>query len=64
VAGVPGSISTFQTEVSVAPRDGVAVLEHNAAGFVYPARTTPPADVALAHWATEIVPAVREAITR
>jgi hypothetical protein len=27
-------------------------------------RTTPPADEALARWATEIVPAVREAITR
>jgi alkanesulfonate monooxygenase SsuD/methylene tetrahydromethanopterin reductase-like flavin-dependent oxidoreductase (luciferase family) len=42
-----------------------AVREHRAAGFIY--RNTDegtPDDVALARWATEIVPAVREATTR
>jgi alkanesulfonate monooxygenase SsuD/methylene tetrahydromethanopterin reductase-like flavin-dependent oxidoreductase (luciferase family) len=39
-----------------------AVLEHGASGFTYfPAGDT-PVDVALARWAQEIVPAVREAI--
>ena len=41
-----------------------AVLEHHAAGFIYRSPADTPADEALARWATEIVPAVREAITR
>jgi hypothetical protein len=42
-----------------------AVREHRAAGFIYRnADEGTPDDVALARWATEIVPAVREAITR
>ena len=41
-----------------------AVLEHHAAGFIYRSPDDTPADEALARWATEIVPAVREAITR
>jgi hypothetical protein len=40
-----------------------AVLEHHAAGFIYRSTDDTPADEALARWATEIVPAVREAIT-
>ena len=42
-----------------------AVLDHHAAGFIY--RNTDdntPDGEALARWATEVVPAVREAITR
>jgi hypothetical protein len=35
-----------------------------AAGFIYRSPDDTPADEALARWATEIVPAVREAITR
>ena len=41
-----------------------AVLEHHAAGFIYRSPDDTPAGEALARWATEIVPAVREAITR
>jgi hypothetical protein len=130
VAGAPGSISTFQTEVSVAPPGGSdwlsqlyresrprvdaaaaaagrdpaeildvfnfggritseplaatrgedgrwiggsvrqwadeltgAVLEHRAGGFIFRNADDTPADVALARWATEIVPAVREAVS-
>ena len=39
-----------------------ATLDHHAAGFIYRSTDDTPADVALARWATEIVPAVREAI--
>ncbi|MEV0644449.1 LLM class flavin-dependent oxidoreductase [Phytomonospora sp. NPDC050363] len=40
-----------------------AVVEHGAAGFVYfPAGATPPG-TALARWAGEVVPAVREALS-
>jgi hypothetical protein len=39
-----------------------AVLEHQAGGFVYGNTGDAPADEALASWAREIVPAVREAI--
>jgi len=39
-----------------------AVLEHHAAGFIYRSPADTPADEALARWATEVVPAVREAI--
>jgi len=41
-----------------------AVLDHHAAGFIYRNTDDTPADEALARWATEIVPAVREAIAR
>ena len=41
-----------------------AVLDHHAAGFIYRSPDDTPADEALARWATEVVPAVREAITR
>ena len=39
-----------------------AVLEHHASGFIYRSTDDTPASEALARWATEIVPAVREAI--
>ncbi len=39
-----------------------AVLEHNASGFIYRNTDDTPAAEALARWAGEIVPAVREAI--
>ena len=41
-----------------------AVLDYHAAGFIYRSTDDTPADEALARWATEVVPAVREAITR
>ena len=41
-----------------------AVLDHHAAGIIYRNTDDTPADQALARWATEIVPAVRQAITR
>jgi hypothetical protein len=41
-----------------------AVLEHHAAGSIYRNTDDIPADEALARWATEVVPAVRAAITR
>jgi alkanesulfonate monooxygenase SsuD/methylene tetrahydromethanopterin reductase-like flavin-dependent oxidoreductase (luciferase family) len=40
-----------------------AVLEHRAGGFIFRNADDTPADVALARWATEIVPAVREAVS-
>ncbi len=39
-----------------------AVLEHHASGFIYRNTDDTPAAEALARWATEIVPAVRDAI--
>jgi alkanesulfonate monooxygenase SsuD/methylene tetrahydromethanopterin reductase-like flavin-dependent oxidoreductase (luciferase family) len=54
---IGGSVQQWVDELTT------AVLDHHAAGFIY--RNTDddtPADVALARWATEIVPAVREAI--
>ena len=39
-----------------------AVLEHHASGFIYRSTDDTPASEALARWATEVVPAVREAI--
>ena len=42
----------------------VSGLDHHAVGFIYRSTDDTPADEALARWATEIVPAVREAITR
>ena len=41
-----------------------AVLDHHAAGFIYRSTDDTPAGEALARWPTEVVPAVREAITR
>ena len=38
-----------------------AVLDHHAAGFIYRSTDDTPAAEALARWATEIVPTVREA---
>ncbi|HXW43904.1 MAG TPA: LLM class flavin-dependent oxidoreductase [Streptosporangiaceae bacterium] len=40
-----------------------AVLEHRAGGFIFRAAADAPAADALARWAREIVPAVREAIS-
>jgi alkanesulfonate monooxygenase SsuD/methylene tetrahydromethanopterin reductase-like flavin-dependent oxidoreductase (luciferase family) len=56
---IGGSVQQWADELTT------AVLEHHAAGFIY--RNTDeetPDDVALARWATEVVPAVRKAITR
>ncbi len=39
-----------------------AVLEHRAGGFVYRSTDDTPPAVALGRWATEVVPAVREAV--
>jgi len=50
-------------ELAEARRPGTR-REHHAAGFIYRSPDDTPADEALARWATEIVPAVREAITR
>jgi len=55
---IGGSVQQWVDELTA------AVLEHHAAGFIYRSTDDTPADVALARWATEIVPAVREAITR
>jgi alkanesulfonate monooxygenase SsuD/methylene tetrahydromethanopterin reductase-like flavin-dependent oxidoreductase (luciferase family) len=41
-----------------------AVLEHGAAGFIYRSTDDTPQAQALARWAREIVPAVREAIAK
>ena len=41
-----------------------AVLHHHADGFVYRESGTTPSEVALGRWAHEIVPEVRQAITR
>ena len=55
---IGGSVQQWIDELTT------AVLDHHAAGFIYRSPDDTPADVALARWATEIVPAVREAITR
>ena len=55
---IGGSVRQWVDELTA------AVLEYHAAGFIYRSTDDTPADVALARWATEIVPAVREAITR
>ena len=39
-------------------------MDHHAAGFIYRNTDDTAANQALARWATEIVPAVREAVTR
>jgi alkanesulfonate monooxygenase SsuD/methylene tetrahydromethanopterin reductase-like flavin-dependent oxidoreductase (luciferase family) len=55
---IGGSVQQWVDELTT------AVLDHDAAGFIYRSPDDTPADQALARWATEIVPAVREAITR
>jgi alkanesulfonate monooxygenase SsuD/methylene tetrahydromethanopterin reductase-like flavin-dependent oxidoreductase (luciferase family) len=41
-----------------------AVIEHGAHGFVFRSTDDTPAEVALGRWASEVVPAVREAIAK
>ena len=53
---IGGSVAQWVAELTS------AVLEHHAAGFIYRSSDDTPADEALARWATEVVPAVREAI--
>ena len=55
---IGGSVRQWVDELTTAVRD------HHAAGFIYRSPDDTPADAALARWATEVVPAVREAITR
>ncbi len=55
---IGGSVRQWVDELTA------AVLEHHAAGFIYRSPDDTPAGEALARWATEVVPAVREAITR
>ena len=55
---IGGSVQQWIDELITAVRD------HHAAGFIYRNTDDTPANEALARWATEIVPAVREAITR
>jgi alkanesulfonate monooxygenase SsuD/methylene tetrahydromethanopterin reductase-like flavin-dependent oxidoreductase (luciferase family) len=53
---IGGSVRQWVEELTA------AVLEHRASGFVYRSTDGTPAAEALARWAREIVPAVREAI--
>lgn len=53
---VGGSVQQWIDELTA------AVLEHHASGFIYHSTDDTPADEALARWAQEIVPAVRDAI--
>ena len=55
---IGGSVQQWIDELTA------AVLDYHAAGFIYRNTDDTPADEVLARWATEIVPAVREAITR
>ena len=55
---IGGSVRQWVDELTT------AVLEHHAAGFIYRSPDDTPAGEALARWATEVVPAVHEAITR
>jgi alkanesulfonate monooxygenase SsuD/methylene tetrahydromethanopterin reductase-like flavin-dependent oxidoreductase (luciferase family) len=55
---IGGSVQQWADELTT------AVLDHRAAGFIYRSTDDTPADVALARWATEVVPAVRQAIAR
>jgi hypothetical protein len=55
---IGGSVQQWVDELTT------AVLDHQAAGFIYRSTDDTPADVAQARWATKIVPAVRDAITR
>jgi len=53
---IGGSVRQWVDELTTAVRD------HRAAGFIYRSPDDTPAGEALARWATEVVPAVREAI--
>jgi alkanesulfonate monooxygenase SsuD/methylene tetrahydromethanopterin reductase-like flavin-dependent oxidoreductase (luciferase family) len=55
---IGGSVQQWVDELTAAVRD------HDAAGFIYRNTDDTPAGQALARWATEIVPAVRQAITQ
>jgi alkanesulfonate monooxygenase SsuD/methylene tetrahydromethanopterin reductase-like flavin-dependent oxidoreductase (luciferase family) len=55
---IGGSVQQWADELTT------AVLDHRAAGFIYRSTDDTPADMALARWATEVVPAVRQAIAR
>jgi len=55
---IGGSVRQWVEELTA------AVLEHRASGFVYRSTDGTPAAEALARWAREIVPAVREAISQ
>jgi len=47
---IGGSVQQWTDELTT------AVQEHHAAGFIYRTTDDTPADVALARWATEVVP--------
>jgi len=53
---VGGSVGQWVDELTA------ALLEHQAAGFVFRSTDDSPASVALGRWAEEIVPAVRQAV--
>ena len=53
---IGGSVKQWVDELTA------AVLDHQAGGFIYRSTDDTPADQALARWAGEVVPAVREAI--
>jgi len=53
---VGGSVGQWVDELTT------AVLEHQAAGFVFRSTDDTPAEVALGRWAQEVVPAVRQAV--
>lgn len=53
---VGGSVGQWVDELTA------AVLEHQAAGFMFRSTDDTPAGVALGRWAQEIVPAVRQAV--
>jgi alkanesulfonate monooxygenase SsuD/methylene tetrahydromethanopterin reductase-like flavin-dependent oxidoreductase (luciferase family) len=53
---IGGSVQQWVDELTT------AVLEHHASGFIYRSTDDTPAAEALARWAAEIVPAVRDAI--
>ncbi len=53
---IGGSVRQWVDELTT------AVLEHRASGFIYRITDDTPAAEALTRWATEVVPAVREAI--
>jgi hypothetical protein len=55
---IGGSVRQWVDELTT------AVLDHHAAGFIYRSPDDTLAGKALARWAIEVVPAVREAITR
>jgi alkanesulfonate monooxygenase SsuD/methylene tetrahydromethanopterin reductase-like flavin-dependent oxidoreductase (luciferase family) len=55
---IGGSVRQWVDELTA------AVLDHKAGGFIYRSTDDTPADAALARWATEIVPAVLDAISR